>query len=94
MPSDLLNNRVERNEKRLDSHSKRLKWLEKEQVSIAKDSERLEEILLELKAVVEKLDISINALQMQPAKEYQSFKGAFVGAVITALVALAVNYFF
>lgn len=78
---------VENNQKRLNSHSERIKWLEKEQITIAKDSERMEEILLEVKKSIDALNETVRLLQMQPADNYEKYKSVIITAIITAIVA-------
>ena len=78
---------VENNQKRLNSHSDRIKWLEKEQITIAKDSERMEEILIEVKKSLDALNTTVRLLQMQPVDEYKQYKTVIVTAIITAIVA-------
>ena len=78
---------VENNQKRLNSHSDRIKWLETEQITIAKDSERMEEILIEVKKSLDALNQTVRLLQMQPVDEYKQYKTVIVTAIITAIVA-------
>ena len=87
MPDVWMRKQIENNQARLNSHSGRIKWLEKEQIKIAKDSERIEEVLIEVKNALDALNEAVKLLQLQPADNYEKYKSVIITAIITAIVA-------
>ena len=80
--------RVDKNESRLNNHTKRLDIVEREIVGMKKDTSRLEQILDKLEIAIENLNLSILELKYKPLKTYEKVAMIFFSAVIGYLVAM------
>lgn len=62
----LQEDRISRNERRLDVHSSRLDELEKSNIIISKDSENLTILMEKLEKSISNLDMSVNKIMNEP----------------------------
>lgn len=88
MSEESIRDRVKRNEKDLDRLDVRVSELERESWTLAKDSQRLEEILSDLKEIVNKLNVSITKMQMKPAESAEYYKRY----IWTTIIGIAIAY--
>lgn len=77
--------KVKRNEQDISLIEGRVSSLEKDSWTLAKDSERLEEILLELKNIVGSLNDTISKMQLKPAEQFENYK-TYILTTITGIV--------
>lgn len=87
MTEESYNTRVRRNENDLRELTNRVSDLEKESWTLSKDSQRLEEILLDLKNIVNKLDVAITKMQLKPAESAEQYKSFIWTTVIGIIIA-------
>ena len=69
------------NKKRLNKHSDRLDKIEQELIGMKKDTNRLEEIMNDLKNAIEALNLTIASIQTKPLKRYEQ-----ITVTITTLI--------
>lgn len=81
-----VNEKIIRNEKRLNGHSDRIKLIENEIVGMKKDTSRLEQIMDKLELAIENLNKAIAEMKYKPLKFYEQ--------VIMGVIMLVVGYLF
>lgn len=87
-----LDNRAKSNTHRLDKLEKSNEAINRLATAVevmAKEQSHQTQAMADIKTDVSKLDTKVEALEQKPAKRWE----ALVGAIIAALVALAVGYF-
>lgn len=83
--------KVKRNETRLNSHSERIKIMEREIVGMKKDTSRLEMILDKLEIAIENLNTSILEMKYKPLDRYEKIIMIVVTAIITYVASKILN---
>lgn len=78
--------RIDRNELRINNHSDRIKFIEKEIVGMKRDTSRLEQIMNKLELAIDKLNETINEMKYKPLKFYEQ--------IIMGVIMLVVGYLF
>jgi len=75
--------KIERNETRLNSHSERIKVIERDIVGMKKDTSRLEMILNKLEIAIENLNTSILEMKYKPLDRYEKVVMVVITTIIT-----------
>ena len=91
MADDSLKGRITRNEKDIQSIGGRVSELEKNQWTLSKDSEYLQNILIDLKVLVADLDATMTSIQMKPGKDFENYKTKVWTTIIGVVVAYLIG---
>lgn len=91
MSEESIRTKVVRNEKEIEASQKRIAMLERDQWNLSKDSQRLAEILTDLRSIVDKLNEAITIMQMKPARDMESYKMYTITTIIGIVIAFIVG---
>lgn len=84
---DRIKDDIKKNSDRLQRHSDIIRRLESSQLELSKDSQRLNEVLTELKSTVEALNDTLLNIQLQPALRADKYRSSIWIAIIGIVVA-------
>lgn len=87
MSEESIKTMLNRNTKDIESIGKRVSDLERDQWNLSKDSQRIEEILTDLRTIVGELNLAITTMQLKPAKDFDSYKAHIWRTIIGVIVA-------
>ena len=82
---------ISTNERRINNHSDRTKFLETEIVGMKKDTSRLEEILNRLERAIDNLNDSIMEMKSKPLEKYEKIAMYIITVIIGIVIGKFLN---